>query len=129
MRSTRQNRLWRDFNRPTPTTKSTALSMHLKLAEIRLEEVTSLLDQSRYGDIPTAVAGFESEIRKAAWEMVINAIDEEGDIWSVASFLEESLERYTEILCNLTLNAPTSRAVPARAPTPTRIFYPQPWRP
>jgi len=68
------------------------------------------------------VAGFESEIWKAVWELVSNASNEEGDIWSIAYFLEESLERYTERLYNLTLNAPTSRAVPARTPLPPRAF-------
>ncbi len=81
--------------------------LHIKFAETRLEEVASLLVQKRYGDIPTAVAGFESEIRKAAWELVSTSGDNEVDIWPMASSLGESLERYIAILDNLTPNAPS----------------------
>jgi hypothetical protein len=63
--------------------------LHLQLAEKRLEEAASLINQGRYGDIPAAMTGYEREMRVATWELVRFASDEERYNKAVALVLEK----------------------------------------
>jgi two-component system alkaline phosphatase synthesis response regulator PhoP len=80
--------------------------LHLEFAEKRLEEVTSLMNQRRYEDIPAGLYGFESEMREATWVLVGISGDEERKKWALEAFLGESLENNTEALDQLMKRAP-----------------------
>jgi DNA-binding response OmpR family regulator len=86
--------------------------LHIQLAETRLEEAASLMNQGRYGDIPAAMTGYEDEMQVATWELVRFAGGEERYNRAVALVLEKRVENQAEMLNELMSNAP-SEARPA----------------
>jgi DNA-binding response OmpR family regulator len=86
--------------------------LHIQLAETRLEEAASLMEQGRYGDLPAAMTGYEHEMEVATWELVRFAGGEERYNRAVALVLEKRVERQVETLNALMSNAP-NEAIPA----------------
>ncbi len=86
--------------------KISYIQLHLQFAATRLEEVAALLAQNRFDDIPTAMMGFESEMREAIWALVGVAGDGQPPVRALGSLLEEHLDSRTMVLNDLMSKAP-----------------------
>ena len=86
--------------------------LHIQLAETRLEEAASFMNQGRYGDISMAMNEYEQEMQVATWELVRFAGGEERYSKAVALVLEMRVENQVNMLNELISNAPNEARPP-----------------
>jgi len=90
--------------------------LHLGFAERRLDEISGLIDEGRYGDIDRATQEFEYHVQQALIAMQTVAAGDSLRAQALASRVTAALTEYARALANMMMNVPeTSRASMQRA--------------
>ncbi len=90
--------------------------LHLGFAERRLDEISGLIDDGRYGDIDRATQEFEYHVQQALIAMQTVATGDPLRAQALASRVTAALTEYARSLANMMINVPeTSRASMQRA--------------
>ena len=91
--------------------KISRAQLHLQSAATRLDEVATLLAQKRFENIPTAMTGFESEMRAAIWALAGMSGDEQSHLWALESLLEDDFDDQAMLINDL-MNQVSGEAQP-----------------
>lgn len=86
----------------TSPTASAAIQLHLRFAQRRMDEILALSQESRYQDIPTAVANYEEQVRRAVESFTAEAASgDPAQVAEVGAVLERTLVAHEEVLAGV----------------------------
>ncbi|MGQ9553344.1 MAG: DUF5667 domain-containing protein [Anaerolineae bacterium] len=83
----------------TSPTTSAAIQLHLRFAQRRVDEILALSQEGHYQDIPTAVANYEEQVRRAVESFTAEAADgDPAQVAEVGAVLERTFVAHEEVL-------------------------------